>query len=156
MLSLDQTKDPVLKSNTVIALGDMAVCFSSIVDPYMSKVYERLHDPEPRVRKNSLMVLTHLVLNGMIKVRGQISEMARCLEDENTEIQEFAKLFFSELANKDNALYNNLSDVISGLSTKDTNLKEESFQRIMRYILNLLPKKVRSIPINPYICSCGL
>ena len=46
----------------------------------------------------------------MIKVKGQLGEMAKCLEDEDVRIADLAKLFFSELATKDNAIYNNLPD----------------------------------------------
>ena len=56
------------------------------------------------------MVLTHLILNGMIKVKGQLGEMAKCLEDEEPRIADLAKLFFTELSTKENAIYNNLPD----------------------------------------------
>ena len=52
------------------------------------------------VKRNSIKVLTHLILNDMIKVKGQISEMAVCLEDSSKEISNLAKLFFSELSKK--------------------------------------------------------
>ena len=47
-----------------------------------------------------MMVLTHLILNDMIKIRGQISAMALCLEDEDYSIVELAKVFFYELSKK--------------------------------------------------------
>jgi condensin complex subunit 1 len=59
---------------------------------------------------NTLMVLMHLILNGMIKVKGQLGEMAKCLEDEEPRIADLAKLFFTKLSTKDNAIYNNLPD----------------------------------------------
>lgn len=62
------------------------------------------------MKKNTLMVLTHLILNGMIKVKGQLGEMAKCVEDPETRITDLAKLFFKELSGKDNAIYNNLPD----------------------------------------------
>ena len=62
------------------------------------------------VKKNTLMVLTHLILNGMVKVKGQMGEMAKCVEDEDERISNLAKLFFQELSTKDNAIYNNLPD----------------------------------------------
>ena len=63
-------------------------------------VFVRLRDPSPLVRRNALTVLTHLILNDMVKVRGQISSMALCLEDSNLKIANLAKLFFHELAQK--------------------------------------------------------
>ena len=59
-----------------------------------------LRDDSPVVRKNTLVVLTHLILNDMIKVKGQISAMALCLEDPEQKIADLAKLFFHELSKK--------------------------------------------------------
>lgn len=63
-------------------------------------VHCRLRDESTHVRKNTLMVLTHLILNDMVKVKGQISEMATCLEDKDSRISDLAKLFFLELSKK--------------------------------------------------------
>ncbi len=46
------------------------------------------------------MVLTHLILNDMIKIRGQVSAMALCLEDDDNSIKELAQIFFYELSLK--------------------------------------------------------
>lgn len=107
---LETSKDANIRSNIVIALGDVAVSFSSIIDENSNELYKGLSDKDPVVKKNTLMVLTHLILNGMIKVKGQLGEMAKCLEDKDERIADLAKLFFSELSTKDNAIYNNLPD----------------------------------------------
>ena len=107
---LKTSKDPNIRSNIVIALGDVAVCFSSIFDDNSNELYKGLSDTSIIVKKNTLMVLTHLILNGMIKVKGQLGEMAKCLEDPDPRISDLAKLFFTELSTKDNAIYNNLPD----------------------------------------------
>jgi len=107
---LKTSKDPNIRSNIVIALGDVAVCFSSIFDDNSNELYKGLSDTSLVVKKNTLMVLTHLILNGMIKVKGQLGEMAKCLEDPDPRISDLAKLFFTELSTKDNAIYNNLPD----------------------------------------------
>lgn len=107
---LETSKDPNIRSNIVIALGDVAVSFNNIIDENSNELYKGLSDTDLVVKKNTLMVLTHLILNGMIKVKGQLGEMAKCLEDEDERIADLAKLFFSELSTKDNAIYNNLPD----------------------------------------------
>jgi condensin complex subunit 1 len=38
----------------------------------------------------------------MIKVKGQISELATCVIDDNPQIAELAKVFFSDLAKRVN------------------------------------------------------
>lgn len=105
---LETSKDPAIRSNIVIALGDIAVCFATIMDQNSDRLYAGLTDHDLTVKKNTLMVLTHLILNGMIKVKGQLGEMAKCLEDEEERISDLARLFFTELSTKDNAIYNNL------------------------------------------------
>lgn len=47
-----------------------------------------------------MQILTHLILNDMVKVKGQISEMAMCIVDNDERILGLAKLFFSELSKK--------------------------------------------------------
>ena len=65
-------------------------------------------------------MLSHLILNDMLKAKGPISEIAKCLDDKEDErIADLAKLFFHELARKagdKNPIYNILPDIISRLS----------------------------------------
>ncbi len=107
---LETSKDANIRSNVVIALGDVAVSFSTIFDENGNELYKGLSDKDFVVKKNTLMVLTHLILNGMIKVKGQLGEMAKCVEDPEPRIADLARLFFEELSTKDNAIYNNLPD----------------------------------------------
>ena len=118
---LKQSKNPVIRSNIIITFGDMAVSFSTLIDENVHTLYDCLSDADRKVKKTALMVLTHLILNGMVKVKGQLGKMARCLEDDNEDICNMAKLFFSELASKDSAaVYNNIPDIISTLSLIET------------------------------------
>jgi condensin complex subunit 1 len=98
LFSILEGKDtPALRANIVIALGDIAFRFPNLIEPYTKYIYNRLHDQDITVRKNTLMVLTHLILNDMIKPKGQISDMALCLEDGEPRIADLAKLFFHEV-----------------------------------------------------------
>ncbi|KAJ9105989.1 hypothetical protein QFC19_003324 [Naganishia cerealis] len=150
---LKSSKDPVIRSNIVIALGDIAVSFGSIIDENSDRLYEGLSDQDMLVKKNTLMVLTHLILNGMIKVKGQLGEMAKCLEDEDSRISDLAKLFFTELSTKDNALYNNLQDVISHLSIGDHAVEEDVFETTMRFIFTFIEKERQAESIVEKLCQ---
>ncbi|WVR03312.1 hypothetical protein IAU60_000303 [Kwoniella sp. DSM 27419] len=150
---LETSKDPIVRSNIVIALGDIAVCFGSMIDDNSERLYQGLMDPDPVVKKNTLMVLTHLILNGMIKVKGQLGEMAKCLEDPDQRISDLAKLFFTELSTKDNALYNNLQDVISHLSIGDHKTDEETFERTMKFIFTFIEKDKQAESIIEKLCQ---
>ncbi|TDL22771.1 hypothetical protein BD410DRAFT_898004 [Rickenella mellea] len=150
---LETSKDPNIRSNVVIALGDVAVCFSNIIDENTNELYTGLSDTNLVVKKNTLMVLTHLILNGMIKVKGQLGEMAKCLEDQEPRIADLAKLFFTELSTKDNAIYNNLPDVISHLSVGDHAVDEETFQSTMKYIFSFIEKEKQAENIVEKLCQ---
>ncbi|CAO1626044.1 unnamed protein product [Sympodiomycopsis kandeliae] len=139
---LSTSSDATTRSNVVIALGDIAVSFGTLVDENSDRLYAGLHDRDLGVKKHTLMVLTHLILNGMIKVKGQLGEMAKCIEDPETRVSDLAKLFFSELSTKENAVYNNLPDIISHLSIgKHAIEDEESYQRTMRFIFTFVDKE---------------
>ncbi|TXT06039.1 hypothetical protein VHUM_03512 [Vanrija humicola] len=150
---LETSRDPIVRSNIVIALGDIAVCWGSLIDDNSERLYQGLTDPDPIVKKNTLMVLTHLILNGMIKVKGQLGEMAKCLEDPDQRIADLAKLFFSELSTKDNALYNNLQDVISHLSIGAHAVDEETFEKTMRFIFKFIEKEKQAESIVEKLCQ---
>ncbi|KAF9352012.1 Condensin complex subunit [Mortierella sp. NVP85] len=136
---LEKSREPTVRSNIIIALGDMAVCFNNLIDANIAYLYKRLSDSDTAVKKNTLMVLTHLILNGMVKVKGQLGEMAICLVDEDARISDLARLFFTELTSKDNAVYNNMPDIISHMS--NANIDEESYRKIMRFLFELIKEK---------------
>ncbi|KAI8826762.1 non-SMC mitotic condensation complex subunit 1-domain-containing protein [Fimicolochytrium jonesii] len=149
---LEKSEDAIIRSNAIIGLGDMTVCFNSLIDQNISYLYNRLKDNDPTVKKNTLMVLTFLILNGMVKVKGQTSEMAKCLEDEDQRISDLAKLFFTELASKDNAVYNNLPDIISNLSNGETGVSEVAFANIMKFLLDFIKKDKQTENIVEKLC----
>ena len=110
-------------------------------------MYACLRDESSFVRSNTLTVLTHLILNDMIKVKGQISDMALLIVDDVEKISNMAKLFFTELARKGNALYNVMPDIISGLSNPEAGIEEDNFREVMKYIIALIEKVfVKFIP----------
>ncbi|KAG7094848.1 hypothetical protein E1B28_005656 [Marasmius oreades] len=150
---LETSKNASIRSNVVIGLGDVAVSFNSIIDENSNELYKGLSDKDPVVKKNTLMVLTHLILNGMVKVKGQLGEMAKCLQDEDPRIADLAKLFFTELSTKDNAIYNNLPDVISHLSTGEHAVDEDRFQSTMKYIFTFIEKEKQAENIVDKLCQ---
>ncbi|KAJ2755865.1 condensin complex non-SMC subunit Cnd1 [Coemansia sp. BCRC 34490] len=142
---LQRAKSAVIRANIAIAVGDITVCFSNLMGENVQYLYEPLHDGDVNVKKTTLMVLTHLILNGMVKVKGQLGEMAKCLEDKDPSVADMARLFFTELATKDNAVYNNLPDIISSLSVGAGAVNETSFARIMKFLFDFIKDKERQL-----------
>jgi condensin complex subunit 1 len=135
---MERSPDAIVRSNAVIALGDMAVSFNHLIDENTDFLYRRLADSDASVKRTCLMTLTFLILAGQVKVKGQLGEMAKCLEDEDRRIADLARMFFTELSTKDNAVYNHFVDMFSLLS--GGGMEEESFKRIVRFLLGFVEK----------------
>jgi condensin complex subunit 1 len=136
---LERSKDAVVRSNLVVALGDMAVCFNHLIDENTDFLYRRLNDSDPSVKRTCLKTLTFLILAGQVKVKGQLGEMAKCLEDNDKKIADMARMFFTDLATKDNAVYNQFVDMFSVLSADNT-LNEDAFKRIVKFLAGFIEK----------------
>ena len=136
---LEKSSDAVTRSNVVIALGDMAVCFNHLIDENTDFLYRRLNDEDSSVKRTCLMTLTFLILAGQVKVKGQLGEMAKCLEDSDKKIADMSRMFFTELATKDNAVYNHFIDMFS-LLTAEKGLEEESLRRIIKFLASFIEK----------------
>ncbi len=141
---LERSTDPIVRSNAVIALGDMAVCFNHLIDENTDFLYRRLNDADESVKRTCLMTLTFLILAGQVKVKGQLGEMAKCLEDGDKKIADLARMFFSELATKDNAVYNQFVDMFSVLTQEGTLeggiMEEEAVKRILKFLCGFIEK----------------
>jgi condensin complex subunit 1 len=133
------SKDITMRANTIIALGDLAFRFPNEVEPYTPRIYACLRDPSTKVRRHTMMVLTHLILNDMVKVKGNVCEIAVCLRDDDHRIRDMSRLLFHELSKRsNNPVYNLLPDIVSQLSQLD-GYKEE-FRGIMSFLLGYIKK----------------
>ncbi|CAL8472231.1 g11773 [Coccomyxa elongata] len=132
------------RSNLIIAVGDLTFRFPNLLEPWTAHIYQPLSDPDPGMRKNCLMVLSHLILNDMMKVKGHIARLALCLQDDDPRIAGLAQVFFHELSRKasktTNPIYNLLPDILSSLSA-EPGLPSAHFQAIMRTLLGYIGKE---------------
>ena len=60
--------EATIKANIIISIGDLFNRFPNIMNEWRRNLFETLQDTHPLVRKNALMVLSHLILGQMIKV----------------------------------------------------------------------------------------
>ncbi|KAL6134055.1 hypothetical protein ACLB2K_066288 [Fragaria x ananassa] len=149
---VESAPSEIVRSNCTICLGDLAVRFPNLLEPWTENMYSRLKDPSVSVRKNAVLVLSHLILNDMMKVKGYINEMAIRLEDEDERISNLAKLFFNELSKKgSNPIYNLLPDILGKLSNQ--NLKRESFCNIMQFLIGSIKKDKQMESLVEKLCN---
>ncbi|RZF36886.1 hypothetical protein LSTR_LSTR004574 [Laodelphax striatellus] len=140
---LEKSADTSVKVNLIIVFGELLPRFPNVIEPWISYVYLRLRDECKDVRLNTLYVLSHLITNELVKIKGQISDVALCIVDEEETIKDAAQRLFQELSTKGNTLYNLLTDIISTLSNPNAEkpLDEESFKIILRFLMDLVQKE---------------
>jgi len=148
----DPSTNTILRANVAVAVGDLAFRFPNAIEPYTPMIYSFLKDPSNRVRRHTLMVLTHLILNDMVKVKGQVCEIALCLEDKDPRIRDMSRLLFHELSKRsNNPIYNLLPDIISRLSQMDTS--KQAFRSIMAFLLGFIKKERQNEVLVEKICQ---
>lgn len=92
------------------------------------------------------MVLTHLILNDMIKVKGQVCHVVLRLLDAAETVSDLAKLFFNELSKRsNNPIFNLMGDIVAILSRDETEVANDGisvrlvtpaeFQTVMSFLL---------------------
>uniref|UniRef100_A0A8D3CYQ5 Condensin complex subunit 1 n=1 Tax=Scophthalmus maximus TaxID=52904 RepID=A0A8D3CYQ5_SCOMX len=150
---LERSSLPVVRANAVIALGDLTVRFPNILEPWTQNLYARLSDEVPSVRQTAVTVLTQLVLKDVLKVKGQVSEVAVLLIDPKPHITSLALNFFNELATKDNAIYNLLPDIISRLSDPERGMSAEDFNTIMKQLFSYITKERQTESLVEKLCQ---
>uniref|UniRef100_A0A4W6DDL2 Condensin complex subunit 1 n=1 Tax=Lates calcarifer TaxID=8187 RepID=A0A4W6DDL2_LATCA len=150
---LERSSFPVVRANAIIALGDLTVRFPNILEPWTQNLYARLSDEVPSVRQTAVTVLTQLVLKDVLKVKGQVSEVAVLLIDPEPHITSLALNFFNELASKDNAIYNLLPDIISRLSDPERRMSSEDFNTIMKQLFSYITKERQTESLVEKLCQ---
>ncbi|XP_059114607.1 condensin complex subunit 1 isoform X2 [Peromyscus eremicus] len=150
---LEKSSLPTVRSNLMVATGDLAIRFPNLVDPWTPHLYARLRDPSQQVRRTAGLVMTHLILKDMVKVKGQVSEMAVLLIDPVPQIAALARNFFNELSHKGNAIYNLLPDIISRLSDPEGGVEEEPFHTIMKQLLSYITKDKQTESLVEKLCQ---
>jgi condensin complex subunit 1 len=77
-----------VKANIIISIGDLFNRFPNILNEKTRDIFMLLHDKQNHVRRQALMVITHLILNDMLKLKGEIIDICMLLEDPDERIRD--------------------------------------------------------------------
>ena len=128
----------VLRGNSIVAFGDLVQRFPLALEQYSDRLFGRLRDKDSTVRRKAVLVLTHLVLNDMLKMRGQLAEVVLCLLDGET--KGLVLQFLETFNRKDNAmLFNLLPETLSKLVLMG-NLEEMQYKQLVEQVLRYVEK----------------
>ena len=93
-------------------------------------------------------MISHLILNDMIRVKGQISYLVVLLEDPSKHIQGLARVFFMEWGKRgSNPVYTVLPECISSL-LEMSEVDYEKFTRLIKFLLRFVDKVKRKHMAN--------
>lgn len=138
---LRNAKSSSMKCNIIIGLADLTSRFANIIEPWQPNFYLMLLETDEIVRLTAMKMLSYVILQAIVRVTGEISNMAGCIVDENPEIRNAAKEFFRQLIeSKELEYYKIMPDIISRLSQSDTPIPEDKFHAVMKYLLELIQK----------------
>jgi hypothetical protein len=144
---LQQARSAHVRLNIVVALGDLVSRFPNRLEPWTDQLYAVLHrDQDARVRRYMLMVLTHLILNEMVKIKGHWADLVLCLKDPDAAVARLARTLFTEMQRKRvsaaQTLVLLLPDLVCSLSSPSVPhrrpLSDESFRDMMQFLLSFV------------------
>ncbi|XP_068633143.1 condensin complex subunit 1 [Battus philenor] len=150
---LKKSKNVSLRTNLTIAFADLTLRFPNLTQPWTCHIYDILSDEVLEVRQCAVKMLSFLVLHEMVRVKGQIADMALCCADKDARVANMTRLFFKQLSQKGNALYNVMPDIISRLSDPELNVQEEQYRFIMKYITSLIQKDRQMEALVEKLCQ---
>jgi condensin-2 complex subunit D3 len=79
---LDHCKDPAVRNNVVVVMTDLCVRHPNLIQPYLPTIASCLRDPTVMVRRQTITLLTRLLKEDYIKLRGSLFfRLLMCLVD---------------------------------------------------------------------------
>ena len=131
-----------LKLNICLAFGDFINRFPNTLQQVINKFFDCLHSKDKNVVKYTLIVISHLVLNDMLKLKGEVVDICMLLDSSDNSIKNHVNLFFQEINTKgNNVIYNIIPKALARLSSEYHNLPYEKFQNIARTLLKYVDKE---------------
>lgn len=132
----EKTTYPGIKENILIHLSDLLTRFPNIIEPWTDRLFQRLNDTLPEVRRSSFFIVSRLILGDMIRAHSHIPKMASCLANEDADLRTMCKTFFLKLSHKENNLYNVLPDIFSHFI--DNGIDDEGLKNTMKILFDMV------------------
>jgi len=156
VLHLDPGESLVVRNNVLVALGDLCMQYTSLVDRFVPYMTDLFRDSSDLLRKQAAMILASLLSEDFIKFRGSIMlRFIYLLGDPSQPVRNFVECVFARILHSRNATMfsQNFLDVICALNAwhglanfqgaqgnEDFSLQGSSSRRaaIYRFMLTLM------------------
>lgn len=119
VLHLNTNESLVVRNNVLIALGDLCIHYTSLVDRFVPYMTGLLRDPNELLRKQAAMILASLLSEDFIKLRGSILlRFLYMLGDPSEPVRSFVECVFARILHSRNSTMfsQNFLDVICALN----------------------------------------
>ncbi|CAD8143743.1 unnamed protein product [Paramecium octaurelia] len=138
--------DQVMKNNVIISIGDLLHRWPNTIQKFHKQIYSNLSDTSAAVRRVTLLVLTHLILNDMVKSKTSLSHIPILLNDPHPQIPAMARYFLNELQKKEQrAITNAIPDIISNVQDQNENVLSQISQYIDKSQIESIVDKLITI-----------
>lgn len=149
-------EDLTLRQSLLVALGDLLFRHPNTVDPWTRRLYATLSSPAGEaegqcdaaiveLRLTALLVLTHLVLNDMMKPRTDLLVRALWLTDcAHDPTARVARILFQELSKRTtNVIYNLLPEIVARMPQYHPpgSLEGGRAEERVRYLMQFIEKE---------------
>ncbi|EPY20534.1 condensin complex subunit 1 [Strigomonas culicis] len=144
----------VIKTNIVIALGDLACVHPNLLGPYLNVpttgFFKLLVDDDVRVRAVTIQVCSHLVLGEMLRIRDHLYTIVKLVADPDETIASNAVTFVQNLAMKEKEKTGNLiPPLVTELSAV---MPSDKFQLAMRSLLERVEGDKPTVSLIDRLC----
>lgn len=121
-----------IKNNLLVTMGDLIRRHSTILTEKKGLIFRNLRIKDDDLRRTAVIILSQLVLNDYLKLRGEVIDFVLLLNDSNVKIRSTLNAFFQELRKKDPKIFSNMiPDAInrfSVLQSRSQGVPEEEKQ----------------------------
>jgi len=145
-------EDLTLRQSLLVAVGDLLFRHPNVVEPWTDRLYNALSmgasegsefNSAAELRLTALLVLTHLVLNDMMKPRAVLLVRAlwltACPHEATARV---ARILFQELSKRStNVVYNLLPEIVSRLAEQQCNTGDGAAEKRVQYIMQFIEKE---------------
>ncbi|KAI6651827.1 Condensin complex subunit 1 isoform X1 [Oopsacas minuta] len=133
---------PYLRNSCICAVSDLILRYPSTLQPWVPYLYKALRDLSTMVRKQAILIICHLVHIDIIKIQGNIAEIAFLLKDQDSSICQIALQFFSTISKNGNILYNALPDILSNmLDIPNRHFTTSFLKQILKILFSYIQKE---------------
>ncbi|CUG86946.1 condensin subunit, putative [Bodo saltans] len=145
----------VIKTNSLLAIGDLACVHPNIVEPFMkikdAGLFALLQDNDNRVRAVTVQICSHLVLSEMLRIGDRLDTIVRLVADPDPAIRANAATFVKNFALKNRrGIGNMIPPLIPVLSDS---MPTEAFQEALKTLLEKVEKDKPTESLIEKLCS---